>query len=281
MAPLRRGQPARRRVPGAGRRHHDPLGAGGYRGVEQLTVRPDPGRQQVDATTPLPGNDLATRSARPLQHDPPVHDPAQCPAVWRPERRERRRVQLGHVVGGLQRPGQGHHDTGVPQLRRHRRGDRIAQVRGAIESILVRGPHRAGHDDRLRRAQDEVPREARLLDRVGALDDDHAVDRGVIERVLDDATDAEHVLEREVAGRRQPAIDRHDLGDRLEARRPGQDRRPVERRDVAARHRIEAHADRPAREHDRDAGHARQPCSVSVGSAAAGGGSSLVSTVSS
>ncbi len=68
---------------------------------------------------------------------------------------------------------------------------------------------------------------------------------------------------------RQPAFDRDDVGDRLEPRRPGQDRRAVERGHIAARVGIEAHADRPAREHDRDAGHGGRGGRRSAGSVGA------------
>ena len=58
------------------------------------------------------------------------------------------------------------------------------------------------------------------------------------------------------------AVDRHHVGHRIKSGRSGQDRRPIEDRDVAAGDRVERRADRPAREHDRDARHRVQSRSV-------------------
>ena len=61
----------------------------------------------------------------------------------------------------------------------------IVRVRG--------GAHRAGHDHRRLGVEDQVPEERCLLDDVGALDDDDAVDRRVGLAAADLARDLEQL----------------------------------------------------------------------------------------
>ena len=67
--------------------------------------------------------------------------------------------------------------------------------------------------------------------------------------------DLEQLREPEVARRHEAVVDRTHLGDLVEPARPGEDRGAVERRDVAAAHRVDLHADRAAREDDDDPAH--------------------------
>ena len=204
-------------------------------------------------------------AARPQHPDLVRRPPARATRRSGSRTCQRRRVHLEHVVGRLDRAGEADDDAGAAQPPGRRDPDGVAEVGRTIEAGRIRRPHRAGHDDRLRPLEDEIPAEARLLDRVGALDDDRAVDRRIGQRRPQRVGDLEQDREREVAGRRPAEIDRHDLGDLVETGRPGEDRGPVERRDVAAGDRIEGRADRPAREHDDDARH-DDPQSRSVGS---------------
>ena len=120
------------------------------------------------------------------------------------------------------------------------------------------GAHRAGHDHRLGPVEDEVPQERGLLDHVGALDDDDAVDRRVRLAAANLAPDLEQLREREVARGRAPEVDDLELGDLLDARRASENRRAVEGRDLPAGDRVDDHADRPAREQHRDPAHRRR-----------------------
>ena len=76
--------------------------------------------------------------------------PAQPPAIRTPERVEGGGVHLRDVVGGFDRARERHDDADPTRVRGGRHGDRVAQVGRAVEIRLVRGPHRPGHDDRLR-----------------------------------------------------------------------------------------------------------------------------------
>ncbi len=139
--------------------------------------------------------------------------------------------------------------TTVPtsgQLRARGAADGVAQVRRTVVVRLGGVAHRAGHDDRLRAGHQEIEQEARLLDRVRALDHDDAVDRRVLGQPADGRRQVEQVLGREVAGRLEAAVDGDHVGDRLETGGPGQDRRAVEGRDRPAGDRIHDHADRAA-----------------------------------
>ena len=132
------------------------------------------------------GLDPPSAGAPPEEHDLAGLDPAERAAVRAGERVERRGVHLDHVVGRLDRPAR---QTTTPAPRIDGGGrdpDRVAQVGRPVEAGLVRRAHRAGHDDRLRPVEDEIPAERGLLDRVGALDDDRAVDRRVGQRLADD-----------------------------------------------------------------------------------------------
>src|SRR5215208_519905 len=99
---------------------------------------------------------------------------------------------------------------------------------------------------------EQVEEERRLLDRVRALDDDNPGDRWVVERGRDRGPDVEQRREREVAGRREAAVDRLDLRDSIESRDLGEDVAARQRRDVAAGDRVVSHADRAAGEDDGD-----------------------------
>src|SRR6185437_11357704 len=94
---------------------------------------------------------------------------------------------------------------------------------------------------------------------VRALDDDHAVDRRVRLAAANLARDLEQLRKREVARGRAPEIDRDEVRDRLDARRPGEDRGAIERRHLATRGGVRDHRDRPAGEDDRDAAHSGFP----------------------
>ncbi len=56
-------------------------------------------------------------------------------------------------------PGQADHDARRRASSGRRDPDRVAQVGRPVEAGLVRGAHRAGHDDRLRPVEDEIPAE--------------------------------------------------------------------------------------------------------------------------
>ena len=73
------------------------------------------------------------------------------------------------------------------------------------------------------------------------------------------AGDVEQDREREVAGGRPAAVDRDDVGDRVQTGRPGEDGGAVEDRHVAAGRRVVGGADGPTGEHDRDARHRWRP----------------------
>jgi hypothetical protein len=72
----------------------------------------------------------------------------------------------------------------------------------------------------------EVEEERGLLDRVGALDDDRAVDVVAGERVLDRAPDREQRVELEVARRGQAEVDRLDVRDRVQPGTPARSSAP-------------------------------------------------------
>ena len=194
----------------------------------------------------------AARSAFSSDDDPSRLDPAEPADVQAAERVERRGVGLRDVVGGLDRPGEDDHHPRSGELLRAGRRDRIAQVVRAVVVGLRRIAHRAGHDDRLGRIDDQIEEEARLLDRVGPLDEDDTVDLGVGREVADPPRDLGQVQERPVAGRLAAVVDRDEVGDPVEAGGPGEDRRSVEGGDRAAGLRIDEHADRAPGEHDRD-----------------------------
>ena len=137
----------------------------------------DAGRDQVDAGTRRGGRHVPPWTAWPLHDHDAVDDPAQTATIRAAERVERRRVGLADVVGRLERAGQAHEHAHPAQVRARRGRDRVAQVGRPVEARLVRRPHGARHDDRRRGLQQEIPGERRLLDGVGALDDDDPVER--------------------------------------------------------------------------------------------------------
>ena len=140
----------------------------------------------IGSAAPLDGHDRPTRAPR-------ARSSTTSPSATRPSRPALRLRNVSSAVACVfvtssagsivparttatpaptsDRSGRGHH--GVAQVGRAV----VAGVRGV--------PHRPGHDDRLRRVEDEVEQEARLLDRVGALDKDHAVDRRIGLQVAD------------------------------------------------------------------------------------------------
>ena len=73
------------------------------------------------------------------------------------------------------------------------------------------------HHDRLVAHREQVPGERGLLDDVGALDDDSAIDLRAGQGIGDEVADLEHLCERQVRGGDEPPVDRLDLGDLLEA----------------------------------------------------------------
>ena len=125
-------------------------------------------------------------------------------------------MPLLDIVGRLDRPSKADDDTLAPHRRGRCHPDSVTQVGRSIEAELIGGPHRAGHHDRLGSIEDQVPAEARLLDRVRTLDHDGASDAWVRERRPQDRGDVEKVGKAEVAGRHPTAIDRDHLGDRVE-----------------------------------------------------------------
>ena len=179
-----------------GRCHHDALRSEGKRRVQQAAVRPDPRLDQLDASTecrhrPQP----PPRPANPIDGDRAIRDHApERPAVRRLECVERARVHLGHVVGRLDRAGQAHDDAGITQRRSGSRRDRGAQVGRPVVALLVRGAHGARDDDGFWRIEDQVPGERGLLDRVGALDHDDAIDRRIVQCSLRIAGDRQQVV---------------------------------------------------------------------------------------
>ena len=204
----------------------------------------------------------APARASPVERDAVRGHPPERAPVRALERVERRGVHLDHVVGGLDRAPQA--DDHAHAAHRGRGGDphRVAKVGRPVEPGIVGRAHRPGHHDRLGTVEHEVPAEGGLLDRVRALDDDRAIDRRIRQRRAHDIRDIEEIGEREVTGRGPAAIDRHHVGHAIQPGRSGQDGRAIEDRHVATGDRIERRADRPAREHDRDAPHRAQSRSV-------------------
>ena len=207
----------------------------------------------VSRSTPLGGADpCATcrrgprRRSRTTRPRPTTRPSGPVSRHWNEV--ERRRVRLRHRVGRVDRAGRGR--PGRPRRAapaRRRSGPRRAGCRPVVVRVGG-GAHRAGHDHRRLAVEHEVPQERGLLDHVGALHDDHAVDRGIGLAAANLARDLEQLREREVARGRAPEVDRHEIRDPLDARRAGEDRRAVERRDLPAGRGVDDHADRPAGE---------------------------------
>ena len=118
-------------------------------------------------------------AARP---QPPERRP-----VARRERVDGAGVALRHDVGGVDAAAKRHDDAGAARRRRRRDPDRAEEVRGPVPAGLARVAHRPGHDDGPLVAVAEVPGEGRLLEGVGPLHDDDAVDRRVGQGAVDDA----------------------------------------------------------------------------------------------
>ena len=131
-----------------------------------------------------------------------------------------------------------------------------SEVRRPVVVGRARRAHRAGHDERRRAGVEQVEEERGLLDRVGALDEDGAVDRSgprAPSRIADHSSNSAGNV-KWLAGVRPRSIGTTSAI----SSRPGTWARisaPDEGRDVAAGDRVVAHADRPAGEHDRDPGH--------------------------
>ena len=132
-------------------------------------------------------------------------------------------VGLPHVIGSMHLAGQRDDHALVGQRRIGRDRDRIAQVFRPVVAVLGRAPHRANHRDRLGRQRKEVPGEGGLLDDVGALDDDRAVDLGPGELVGQEPTDVQDLAEAQVRGRDEPPLDRLDVRDRIQSRDRGEE----------------------------------------------------------
>ena len=266
--PLRGGQQRRRRVPGPGRRHDDPVGPGRDRRVEQRAVRsPTVAVTQVDALGGALRRDvpaarprarlIATRRRRPGRASR-RSGCGTCRARWRGSSSRRRPARSC-------RPGRRPRRRRASPARR-RAATASRRFAGPSKPASSRGPHRAGHDDRLRRRRGRGPRQKLgLLDRVGALDDDRAVDRRVGERRPQDRAPIPSSFgEREVAGRRQAAVDRRRRRRSRPVRACGRGSPP--RRATGTLPPAtgsKRRADRPAREDDRDPRHRRR--SVAVG----------------
>ena len=226
------------------------------RGIQQRPVHRDRRGDQVDPLGGAGRLDAAPARASPEERDLARPDPPERPAVRAGERVERRRVHLDHVIGRLDRPGQARRrprhraSTGRPQpgrrragwpdhrsrprpRRASRRSPRPASRRRGRDPSRTRSPRWCRCPGRRRRRRSTGPPAPR-----GRLPRSRAASGNV----------------KWLAGVRPRSIGDH-LGDLVEARRPGEDRRAVERRHIAAGHRVERAADRPAGEHDRDARH--------------------------
>ena len=227
--------------------------------VDQRPVHRDGRGDEVD---PLGGarrrpRDVAVR-AHASEPDPPVRHPPERPDVEAPERVERARRASSSRRPPARSCRRGRRPRRGPRRRPRRRGDpdRVAQVRRPVEAGLGGGPHRAGHDDRLRAVEEEVPEERRLLDRVGALDDDRAVDRrdrpSASARTAAISNSAGNV---EVAGRRQAAVDRDRRRRSRRARAVASRSAPSRTGTLPPAAGVVTHADRAAGEDDRDPWH--------------------------
>ncbi len=139
-------------------------------------------------------------------------------------------MALSHVVGRDDVPVEDDEHAGPPCAGVGRQPQRGAQVSRAVPARVARVAHRPGHDDRPLIEVAQIPGEGRLLEGVRALHDNCAGNLRIFERRVDGGSDGEDVREGEVAGRRPPAVDRDDLGDRVEAGHPREQVRAGERR---------------------------------------------------
>ena len=133
------------------------------------------------------GPRVAGRATTPSAVDPP-----ERAAVRAPERVERRRVRLGDVVGRLDRAGEAddHARRRASRRRRRpapRRGGWPARRSPASSDARIAPVTTTGFGPSSTRSQQKRG----LLDRVGALDDDRAVDRRIRQRRAHDAGDLE------------------------------------------------------------------------------------------
>ena len=154
-------------------------------GLERAS-RPSPRRR--DEVDPLGGPRSSARAVRPARRGrrrtPSSRHPPERPAVRAAEGVERRRVHLDHVVGRL--------DRAAEARRRPRRHASSGAAATRTASRRLAGPSKpAASDARIAPvtttgfapSRTRSQAERGLLDRVGALDDDRAVDRRVGQRL--------------------------------------------------------------------------------------------------
>ena len=177
-----------------------PVGAGRDRGVEQRPVRADPARRRGGHGLPAaPARPRRSRRrgprARASTTVPPRPPPVRASRRWATgERRQRRRVHLGHVVRGLHRSGQRHDDARVPQVGR--------AAAAATASRRFAGPSKpASCDAASRRSRRPASPSARTRSQAKLVSSIVSVPWttttpsivGIVERVPDDAADLEQL----------------------------------------------------------------------------------------
>ena len=167
-----------RRVAGTGRLDDEAVGAGRQQRVDRRSrpCRPSPSR---GGPAPLRAS-VDTWRRGPRARSTTTRSPSTRPSgpvlrLWNVSN-DRAWVFVTSSAGSIE-PARTTTTPTPRQGRRGRRGDGPPQVRRPVVRRRAGGAHRPGHDDRLRACVEEVVEERRLLDRVGALDDDHAVDR--------------------------------------------------------------------------------------------------------
>ena len=121
-----------------------------------------------------------------------------------------------------------------------------------VRGRLVRGPHGAHEHDRSLGAQRDVGQEGRLLERVGPVRHDHAVDTRLRERLARATGHREHVVRRQVPARvRGDLLDLH-VGHPVESRDARDELLAGHRRALRAALGVGQRRDRPTGREDAD-----------------------------
>jgi hypothetical protein len=164
-------------------------------------------------------------------------------------------VCLDRVVG-REHPATHHDDsTDVPRIAGRGPAHRVGEVSRPVELRRGRIAHRAGYRERLARLHEQREGERRLLHGVRALHDDGAVDLVTRQVLVEHSGDLDELPEPKMRGRDEAPVDRLEIGNLLQLRGQGKDRRAIERRGVASGSRIWQGRDGPPGEDDCDAAH--------------------------